>query len=505
MSELTHLIDLASERLGGRTLAANDDFFAPKENLLKRDAPIFIPDKYTDRGKWMDGWESRRRRTPGHDWCIVQLGVPGILRTVVVDTAFFRGNYPSHCSLDACAAASGTAPDELPNDRAQWATVLAKSELRGDTLNVFAVSDPRRFTHLRLNIYPDGGLARLRTMGEVVPDWRRVFSAGGEVDLASIVNGAHVLDTSDRFFGEPHNMLMPDRAPNMGDGWETKRRRGPGYDWAVVRLGVEGTIRRVEIDTAHYKGNYPESCSVEAAVVPELADSPPGPDVVWTRVLPRTLLQPDHRHLYERELAPNVSATHLRLNIYPDGGISRLRVWGEPTRDGRRRAMLQLLNAMDEHEARATLKDCCAAPEWVARMAAARPFRTPDAAFSASDAASDALSREEWLEALRHHPRIGEQRAEAGQSATAAAWSAGEQAGVGRASPLDRSAMADLNRAYEARFGYVFIVCATGRTVEDIAALLQQRLSNDPEAEIRIAAAEHRRITQLRLEKLLLT
>ena len=503
MTEFTHLIDLASERLGGRALATNDDFFAPKENLLKRTAPVFIPDKYTDRGKWMDGWESRRRRTPGHDWCIVGLGVSGILRSIIVDTAFFRGNFPSHCSLDACAIYADVTVEELTGG-AQWATVLPKSELRGDTLNVFEIEDARRFTHLRLNIYPDGGVARLRAMGEVVPDWRRILASATEIDLASIVNGAHVLDTSDRFFGEPQNMLMPDRAPNMGDGWETKRRRGPGHDWAVVRLGVEGIIRRIEIDTAHFKGNYPDSCSIEAALV---RDSSPESlrlgEAEWTPVLPQTKLQPDHRHTYESDLTPSVAATHLRLNIYPDGGISRFRVFGEPTNAGRQRAMLQLLNAMDEHEARAALKDCCGAPDWIARMTAARPFETPEALFAAADASSDALSRDDWLEALRHHPRIGEERAERRQSGTARTWSAGEQSAVRTADPAALSEMAELNRAYEARFGYVFIVCATGRTVDEMAGLVRQRLNNDPDTELLVAAAEQRRITKLRLEKLL--
>ena len=504
MNEFTDLIDLASERLGGRAIAANDEFFAPKENLLKRAPPIFIPDKYTDRGKWMDGWESRRRRSPGHDWCIVRLGVPGILRSIVVDTAFFRGNFPSHCSLDACAAGTDATAEELTDDRAHWTTVLSKSELRGDTLNVFAVDDSRRFTHVRLNIFPDGGVARLRPMGLVVPDWRHILETGGEIDLASIPNGGRVLDTSDRFFGDPHNMLMPDRAPNMGDGWETKRRRGPGYDWAIVQLGVEGVIRRIEVDTAHYKGNYPESCSIDrAALDVNHGLSQPPADIDWLELLPRATLRPDYRHIFESELAHNSGATHLRLNIYPDGGVSRLRVWGEPTPAGRQRVMLQQINAMDEHEAHEAFKDCCAAPGWIVGMTAARPFNSVEALFAAADAQAAALSREEWLEALQHHPRIGEKKAERGQSVTAEAWSAREQSGVEHEHPSELADMAELNRAYEARFGYVFVVCATGRTLREMTGLLRQRLDNDPETEMRVAAAEQRRITKLRLQKLL--
>src|SRR3954465_9644475 len=261
MSDFTHLIDLASSRLGGEAVATNDDFFAPKENLLKAEPPIFIPDKYTDRGKWMDGWESRRRRTPGHDWCIVKLGLPGVIHSFIVDTAFFKGNYPSHCSIDGCGLPGGA---DATAASVVWHPVLERSELAGDTKNSFTIQDPRRFTHLRLNIFPDGGVARLHVMGESLPCWTRVLATTEELDVAAAVHGAYIVDTSDRFYGEPRNMLMPYRAENMGDGWETKRRRGPGHDWVILRLGLEATIRRIELDTAHFKGNYPDRASIEA-------------------------------------------------------------------------------------------------------------------------------------------------------------------------------------------------------------------------------------------------
>jgi allantoicase len=493
MTEFTHLVDLASERVGGRAIAANDDFFAPKENLLKRSAPVFIPDKYTDRGKWMDGWESRRRRTPGHDWCIVRLGLPGILRSVIVDTAFFRGNFPSHCSLEACSAAQDAEPQLTDSGAVGWTTVLPKSELKGDTRNIFAIQDPHRFTHLRLNIYPDGGVARLRVLGEVLPDWRSVFADGAEIDLASVRNGGHVVDVSDRFFGEPPNMLMPDRAPNMGDGWETKRRRGPGHDWAIVRLGVEAEIRRIELDTAHYKGNYPDSCSIDGAIL----------EGEWSAVLAQTKLQPDHLHVYDKDSLGQTTAALVRLNIYPDGGVSRFRVFGVATKNGRRQAMTRLLDSLTEPDARAVLIDCCGAPRWIDAMLAARPFERPEALLAASDATFQRLSSDDWLEALRHHPRIGERRAQRAQSAQAAQWSAGEQAGVSGAGEASLAQLSDLNRQYESRFGFVFLICASGRTADEIAAALRQRLENDPAAELATAAAEHRKITALRLEKLL--
>jgi len=509
MSEFTHLIDLASARLGGEAVAANDEFFAEKENLLKPEPAVFIADKYTDRGKWMDGWETRRRRTPGHDWCIVKLGLPGIVHSVVVDTAFFRGNYPSHCWIDGCGLPPGA---DATADGVVWQPVLERSELAGDTKNAFTIpadrGRARRFTHLRLNIFPDGGVARLRVMGEVLPDWTRILATAAELDLAAAAHGGYVVDTSDRFFGEPRNMLMPYSAANMGDGWETKRRRGPGHDWAVVHLGIAGTITRVELDTAHFKGNYPDTASVEGALMKE-ERSGVSADVSmraigdWRPVVPQTKLLPDHPHQFESTVVPGVGATHVRLNIYPDGGVSRFRVIGAPEAEARRRAVLRQLNAMDAQEIGATLADFCAAPAWIARMAASRPFATPAAVLAAADAAADAVGPDDWREAFRHHPPIGEQAAERPQSDTARAASSREQSAAREASASDLTALAEGNRAYQEKFGHVFIVCATGRTAAEMLALLRERLPNDPETEVRIAASEQRRITRLRLERLL--
>jgi len=507
MAKFSHLIDLAAARLGGTVLAANDDFFAPKENLLKPEAPIFIPGKYTDRGKWMDGWETRRRRTQGHDWCIVALGLPGVVRSIVVDTAFFRGNFPSHCSIDACGAADADV-SVLTSAETLWEPLLVYSELAGDVQNLFTIDNPHRFTHLRLNIFPDGGVARLRVLGEALPDWRHIFAVGKEIDLASVVRGAHVVDTSDRFFGEPANMLMPYPAHNMGDGWETKRRRGPGHDWVVIRLGTEGTITRVELDTAHYKGNYPEHASLEIAAVEEIAGTVSADlraTVIghWTSLLEQTPLQPDHVHVFESELAAGTTATHVRLNIFPDGGVSRLRLFGLPTVEGRRRAVIQLFNALTDTELHAALADYCAAPGWIARMVGARPYSSAAALLATADKAAEAIGPDDWLEAFRHHPRIGERRAERAQSRLAETASAGEQAGVSVGDHHALETLAADNRAYEDRFGYVFIISAAGKTAPEIGAALRARLKNDAATELSIAAAEQRRITRLRLEKLL--
>jgi allantoicase len=508
MSELTYLIDLASARLGGEAVAANDEFFAEKENLLKPQPAVFIADKYTDRGKWMDGWETRRRRTPGHDWCIVKLGQPGIIHWFDVDTSFFRGNYPSHCWIDGCGLPPGA---DATAATVAWHPIVERTELTGDTKNHIALpaanQRERRYTHVRLNIFPDGGVARLRVMGEVLPDWTRILSAPGDIDLAAIGHGGYVVDTSDRFFGEPRNMLMPYRAENMGDGWETKRRRGPGHDWAVIHLGIQGRFRRVEIDTAHFKGNYPDSASVEAAVIEDQrggvsADVSMRAIADWTIVLPQTKLQPDRLHAFDLD-GVDASPTHIRLNIYPDGGVSRFRLFGTPSADARRKAVLRQLNAMDDPELRVLLADFNAAPAWIDRMAAARPFASAPAALAAADKAADAVDPHGWREAFRHHPRIGERQAERRQSDTAQTLSSREQGSVQEAAAADLASLADANRAYEERFGHVFIVSAAGKTAPEMLALLRDRLKNDPETELRIAAGEQRTITRLRLEGLL--
>jgi allantoicase len=317
------LADLASSRVGGRAIATNDDFFASKSHLVKPAAPVFIPGKYTSRGKWMDGWESRRRRTPGHDWCIVALGMRGIVRGVNVDTSFFTGNFPTHCSIDALDMARAVPRNLHAAEGPPWTPLLAKTALQGDSANFVAIDNDRAWTHLRLHIYPDGGVARLRVFGEVVVDWTAAAKAGRPVDLAAIWHGGLVIDVSDKHYGSPNNMLMPGRAVNMGDGWETKRRRGPGHDWAIVRLGTPGDIAKVEIDTNHFKGNYPDSASIDGRLG----------EGGWTELLPQTKLRPHHRHFFAKELRKPGLVSHVRLNIYPDGGISRLRVHGRVEED----------------------------------------------------------------------------------------------------------------------------------------------------------------------------
>jgi allantoicase len=329
MTSFTELVDLAAERLGGAAILANDEFFAPKENLLRAAAPEWREGVYTDRGKWMDGWETRRRRTPGHDWCIVRLGLPGVVRGVVIDTSYFRGNYPEHCSLDGCAVDGTPSADALARDDA-WREIVAKTPLQGDSRNEIPIAHDAPVTHVRLKIFPDGGVARLRVHGEVTPDWT-ALSRAGDVDLAAMENGGWVVVCSDMFFGHRQNLILPGRSTHMGDGWETRRRRGAGNDWTIVRLGRAGSIQRVEIDTDHFKGNAPGACSMSWCSAPRAgAEALTSSSVKWQELLPKIDLQPHARHRFERELHKAETATHVRLDIYPDGGIARLRVFGRP-------------------------------------------------------------------------------------------------------------------------------------------------------------------------------
>ncbi|HEY7408934.1 MAG TPA: allantoicase [Gemmatimonadaceae bacterium] len=329
MTDFTDLVDLAAERLGGRAVVANDEFFAAKENLLRAAPAEWREGEYTERGKWMDGWETRRRRSPGHDWCIVRLGVPGTVRGIVVDTSYFRGNFPEHCSLDGCSVDGVPSADALAGDAA-WREIIPKTALQGDTRNPIASKGDRPVTHVRLNIFPDGGVARLRVHGEVRPDWA-ALARTGDVDLAAMENGGWVVVCSDMFFGHRQNLILPGRSTHMGDGWETRRRRGPGNDWTIVRLGRVGSIRRVEIDTDHFKGNAPGACAMSWCHAPDAsAEALTSAAVTWNDLLPRTNLQPHARHHFERELRAADAATHVRLDIYPDGGVARLRVIGRP-------------------------------------------------------------------------------------------------------------------------------------------------------------------------------
>jgi allantoicase len=318
--DFAQLTDLASRRLLGSVVFANDEFFAEKENLIKPEPPGFAPGDFGHKGKVYDGWETRRRREPGHDHAIVRLGCPGIVHGVVVDTAFFRGNYPPEISVEGACAAGYPSPAELPG--LTWHPLVERTAAAGDAANRYAVADRHRWTHIRLTVYPDGGVARLRVHGEVVPD--PAFLTG-TIDLAAIEHGARVTGCSDAFYSAPSNLLMPGLPRVMADGWENARRRGPGNDYVEVRLAGTGVIRRAEVDTSYFVGNAPGWVVLSAAGPASAAGAG------WREMLPRTRVQPDTRHRFALEGGPEADA--VRIDVIPDGGLARLRIYGELTSD----------------------------------------------------------------------------------------------------------------------------------------------------------------------------
>ena len=320
-------VNLADAAIGARAIDCSDEFFAPRERMLSPELPVFYPTRYDDHGKWMDGWETRRRRNGGHDWCVVRLALPGVIRGVDFDTSFFTGNYPPAASLEVCYS-----PDSDPGRDTAWRTLVPATSLKGDSHHFVAVDGDQPVTHLRLHLYPDGGMARLRVYGDVWCDWSR--KAEAEVhDLLALENGARSIACSDAHFGHPMYLFRPGRGVNMGDGWETRRRREPGNDWCILQLGHPGIIERVEVDTAHFKGNYPDRCSIQAALVDWGTDeSLVTQSMFWQTLLPEQPLSADAIHDFNEVVADFGPVSHIRLNIIPDGGVSRLRLWGRPWR-----------------------------------------------------------------------------------------------------------------------------------------------------------------------------
>ena len=372
MSDPNARVNLASRRLGASVAAASDEFFGEKENLLRPEPPGHSPRTFGHKGQLVDGWETRRRRGPGHDYALVRLGAPGVISQVVVDTAHFTGNFPAACSVEACAAEGYPAPADLLGPSATWAEIVPRSTLAGDGENRFAVADARRFTHVRLTIYPDGGVARLRVEGEVVPDPRLL--AGLPFDLVAQENGGAVEAASDRFYSAPENMIRPGRAAAMGDGWETRRRRDAGHDWVLFRLASAGRISQAIVDTPCFLGNAPATATLRAC---DAAATGLGA-AEWFDVLPPTPLQPDTRHAFRVDLAGRVPATHVRLEIHPDGGLARLRLFGELTAEGRAGLGLRWFDQLPADHALGVLAGECGltgAP--AAELTGRRPFERP--------------------------------------------------------------------------------------------------------------------------------
>jgi allantoicase len=466
-------VDLASEVTGGFVIAATDDFFAEKEALVKASEPLFVADKYTDKGKWMDGWESQRRRNEGHDWALVRLGTPGVLDGVVVDTTHFRGNAPSEIQLEGIDAEANPLADLL--DDAGYEVVIARVRVQPNTKNSFTLDGLKRFTHVKLRIYPDGGVARLRVYGRVVPN-PAIFFRAGALDLAAVENGGRVVQVSDRFFGPPSNMLLPGRGVNMGDGWETARRRTPGTDWAVVQLGRPGVIETISLDTHFFKGNAPHAVTIEGSE----------DGVAFQPLLSKTPLSPHMRHTFTPDRRRVVS--HVRVHIHPHGGVNRLRLFGVAKDDAPTQSRLREL---DREGGRDVLLRMNGSSAWAAAMLSRRPFASARALLVAAEEAWWGLGEAAWLEAFSAHPKIGVKTAEQAQAV--------QDAQRGTLAKLD-----ELNADYVKAHGFIFIVSAAGKSALEMLALLHERIGKDRATEIETAAAEQMKITRLRIERWLL-
>ena len=365
-SDFTALPDLAVRSLGGSVVAANDELFAERENLVKPEAPSYQTYTFGHKGQVYDGWETRRRREPGHDWAVVRLGLPGVVRGVVVDTAFFKGNYPPEVSVEGASVEGYPTPDEL--QEAAWTPLVPRSAAKGDAPNRFEVDVPWRFTHVRLCMYPDGGVARLRVHGEGVPDPR--FLVAGALDLAALDHGGEVTGCSNMFYSSPRNLISPGLDRVMGEGWETARRRDEGNDWVELRLAGAGVVRLAELDTSWFLGNAPGWASLRA-VDARAAD--PADPAAWAELLGRTRLLPDTRHRFR--LAGGAEATHVRLDVFPDGGMARVRLHGELAPAARTELALRFLNLLPEaHARRVLVADGGLEEAEAARLAGSRPL-----------------------------------------------------------------------------------------------------------------------------------
>ncbi|MFJ7908731.1 allantoicase [Kitasatospora sp. NPDC096204] len=377
----TELVDLASRPLGAGVVATNEDTFADAENLLVAAPAEFRPHTFGHKGQIMDGWESKRRRGASaeqphptdtdHDWAIVRLGAAGVIRGVIVDTAHFTGNHPESASVEAASVPGHPSPEELR--AAEWTTIVPRTGLRGDTAHEFAVADGTRYTHVRLNIFPDGGVARLRVHGEVLPDPREL--EGLTFDLAAQEYGGVAEAASDRYFSSPHNLNAPGRARVMGDGWETRRRRDKANDWVRIALAGGGEVLAAEVDTSCFVANAPGWADLIGFDASTGADPADGE---WFELLPRTRLQPDTRHRFRLDAGRPV--THVRINVYPDGGLARLRLTGRLTEAGRTALALRWFDALPAAEARAALTAAGAAAGEAAALTAARPVVDPTGA-----------------------------------------------------------------------------------------------------------------------------
>ncbi|EWC46113.1 hypothetical protein DRE_04687 [Drechslerella stenobrocha 248] len=341
-------IDLASAALGGKIIAVSDEWFAAAENLLTVAAPIRRPGYFVHTGAWYDGWETRRHNTEPEDWVIVKLGVAsGRIFGFEVDTAFFNGNHAPAVTVQGLFSPPSAPPPTATDDR--WTTILPVQECGPSQRHTYLLSSPTEgaYSHVKLNMLPDGGIARFRVFGQAVA----VFPDDLDVvlDTANVSNGGLVVACSDQHFGRKDNLLLPGRGRDMGDGWETARSREAGHaDWVIVKLGAPTKISSITVDTAHFRGNYPQAVELHALWHPDNAVTPAHTDANWLPILTPTKCKADHEHHFTTadgqlegpdsssgavegklaEVAGTKVVTHVKMTMIPDGGISRLKVYG---------------------------------------------------------------------------------------------------------------------------------------------------------------------------------
>ena len=316
------LIDLAQPRLGSKVIFKTDDFFASAKRIINPLPPIFKEGLFDNNGKWMDGWETRRKRIPGNDYIIIKLGKPGKIDDILIDTSFFNGNQPEFTTIEGCYT------NKKSPKKSIWKNILKKKKLYPNKKHFFKSNSNKTFNFVRFNIFPDGGVARLKLYGNI--DLSKEKLPKNIFDLASVLNGSKIIACSDEHFGKAENLLSPGKSTNMGNGWETKRRRGQGYDWVILRLGTKGLISHFEINTHYFKGNYPSHFSIQicsssnfSSIKKIVKDS-----LKWKVILKNIKLKADNKLIVKNNFNSNVYTSLIKLNIHPDGGISRFRVFG---------------------------------------------------------------------------------------------------------------------------------------------------------------------------------
>jgi allantoicase len=482
---LRQAIDLASQTLRGYVLAASDELLGPRARLLE-------PAEPRPRDGQVDGWQTRRRRDEGPDWAIVRLGVPGLLEELVVDTTGFPDSSPTHVSVEGCVASHGATWQELEG----WQEILPRSPLQEGSRSRFPVSSQQRFSHLRLSIFPDGGVARFRALGRALPTWMapgRLPPA--PLDLARAGNGARIDSCSDGSAESCRWLLASGPAAAAEQVWRTRRRRQPGSEWVVLKLAGPARVQAVTLDTAHLEGDCPALAALQAAT----SRQEPGHDD-WFELLPPQRMVPCTEHHFQDELKDNAEVRWVRLSLLPDGGMARCRLWGELTADGLRDARLSYLNASAEAELRPIFTAVCHSARWVAEMCRSGPFESVQDLQKKGASAWSRCREADWREALKGHPRIGERQA--GRD-LASHWSRGEQSKAAQPDEAVKAELRDKQLAYEEHFGFLFLICATGRSSSEILHILNERLRQTPERELQTVAEELAKIIHLRLEKLL--